>query len=168
MYGRALAAQEILASLGFNSFVPMEMRASSAKSASPKLEPILSNLIFVDAPFEQITQLCKRLDYLYYLTDKTSLNGSPMVVDRQEMQQFIDFVKDRFDQVEYLDSKGLALKEGERVIITEGPFEGKEGTLIKVEGKARKQIVVAIEGLLAVSIKTPKPWSIVQRLPKVK
>ena len=40
----------------------------------------------------------------------------------------------------------------------------KTRTLVKILGEHRKQIIVTIDGLLAVTIKDPKPWIIIEKI----
>ena len=86
-----------------------------------------------------------------------------MIVPTVEMEQFIKFLEGNFEHIDYIDTKGLDIKKGELVKVISGPFKGQEGTFIKITGKRNKQIVVAIDGLLAVAIKTPDPSQIIEK-----
>ncbi len=164
MYGRALMAQSILSALSINSYVPMVVKPTTSREAKPVVAPILSNLIFIETTFSRIKELRATYDFLYYLSDSTSGERVPMIVQRDQMEQFINFVEDRFNAIEYISPTSFDIRKGERVKIIDGAFQGKEGVFVKVAGKQRKQIVVAIDGLLAVSIKSPKPWTIIERI----
>ena len=169
MYGKALKAEQLLNDILIDSFVPMESKIElrKGKKSIIKRVPIISNLVFAYSTFTRIKELCAVHSYLYYRV-QCNASRDPMFVPRDQMQQFIDFVQTDGDEVveklEYINPDSFNLKKGELVRITKGPFVGKTGTLVKVLGEHRKQIVVAIDGLLAVTIKDPKPWTIIEKI----
>ncbi len=75
-----------------------------------------------------------------------------MVVPNEQMERFRTFVEGNLDRIKYVDITDLNLKAGEKVRINSGPFKGKEGLLVKVNGRRSKQVVVSIDGLLAVVV----------------
>ena len=168
MYGRALKAEQILKDMEISSFVPMELRVVTIKGRKPliKLVPIISNLVFADATFTQIKELCTVHNYLYYRVEGSG-RKNPLFVQRDSMNEFIDFIKaggdDVYENLEYINPESFDIKKGELVQISKGPFIGQKGVLVKVVGKHRKQIVVVMGNLLAVTIKSPKPWTIIDR-----
>jgi transcription antitermination factor NusG len=56
------------------------------------------------------------------------------------------------DEAEVLSGEAMHFEVGERVRITDGAFKGCEGRLTKIEGKRSKHFIVAIDGVIAVSI----------------
>lgn len=167
LHGNALNAQSALQGLNIECFVPMEYRPVRVKGLKVReqLQPILINLIFIKSTFEQIKELNERYKYLHFSYTKTGGDGrnKPIVVPPVEMEQFIEFIGGRFEAVEYIDSQSVDIKKGETVEIIDGPFKGKKALFVSVSGKRFKQIVVAIDGIIAVCIKSPKPWSIIKR-----
>jgi hypothetical protein len=84
---------------------------------------------------------------LRYMMDHST--GKPIVVPETEMQHFMT-VAGNYDQgIVYLDPGELGLKIGTRVRITGGPFEGVEGTLVRI--KNNKRVVVEIKGGMIVA-----------------
>ena len=165
MHGNAIAAQRLFSQLSIETFVPMEQRSVTVKGKKviPKLVPIFLNLIFVKSTFARIKEIKSTCTYLYYLTHNVNGKKQQMIVPMVEMEQFVNFVRNNFEHIDYVDTKGLYINKGERVKIISGVFKGKEGTFIKIAGKRSKQIVVAIDGLLAVSIKTKNPRQIIEK-----
>ncbi len=168
-YGNAMNAQALLSSLSICSYVPMEYKSVQVGGKMvQKLKPIMQNLIFVKAPYSTIKEISTDHRYLHFQYTKVGGDNRnrPIIVDSEEMERFIDFVDGRFGEVEYIDTTDFNIKKGERVLVTEGIFSGKEGVLVSVAGRRYKQIVVAIDGVLAIQIKTPKPWTIVRKIEK--
>ena len=166
-FNGALKAQKLFNDLGVDCYVPMEVRDVTVKGMATrrKLMPIFQNIIFADITEAQLREIRAENSYLWCLST-LSLDGrrTLMTVPRKQMQTFIDFVGEHFSEVKYLDVASFDLKKGERVRITEGLFAGKEGTFVKVKGKRSRQIVVAIDGLIAVSIAHKNPAEIVERI----
>ncbi len=165
MHGNAMVAQRLFSQLSIENFVPMEQKSITVKGKKviTKLMPIFLNLIFVKSTLARIKEIKSTCTYLYYITHNVNGTKQPMIVPMVEMEQFVNFVGNNFEHIDYVDTKGLDIKKGERVKIISGIFKGKEGTFIKIAGKRSKQIVVAIDGLLAVSIKTQNPSQIIEK-----
>mgnify|MGYP003304380950 CR=1 FL=1 len=68
------------------------------------------------------------------------------------MQQFITICNEMDDNAEVLAGEEAHFEVGEQVRVTGGAFKGCEGKLVKIEGKRSKRFVVAIEGVIAVSV----------------
>ena len=169
MYGKALKAEQLFKDILLDSFIPMESNTEirKGKKSIIKRVPIISNLVFAYATFTRIKELCAVNSYLYYRV-QCNASRDPMFVPRDQMQKFIDFVQtdgdEGIEKLEYINPDSFNIKKGELVRITKGPFIGKKGTLVKIVGEHRKQIVVAIDGLLAITVKDPKPWTIIEKI----
>ena len=166
IYSRALVAQKMLSDLSIETFIPMERKDIKVKGnkTQTKMVPIIRNLIFVKSTFTRIREIKAVHKYLWYLTYQDEGSAKPMVVPEERMDRFINFVEGNFDQIEYLDHETLNLKRGERVRIISGVFKDKEATFIKIVGKRSKQLVIAIDGILAVVIKTSNPSQIIEKI----
>ena len=75
----------------------------------------------------------------------------PIEVPAEQMEQFIAICNE-VEDAEFLVGEESRFEVGERVRITKGSLIGREGVLLKIEGKRSKRFVVAIEGLIAVSV----------------
>lgn len=146
----------------------MEYRALRTKGLKVinKLQPILQNLIFVKSTYPQLKEIYSSHNYLYFTYTKTGGDNKnrPIIVGNEEMEQFINFIDGHFGEIVYIEPTSFNLAKGERVRIIDGPFSGKEGLFVSVSGKKFKQIVVSIDGVIAVHINTPRPWTIIERL----
>ncbi len=165
MHGKATRAREVFAKEGINVFVPMISVADGCKGR--KLVPIINHLIFADTDTSAIRRIRETNRYIYYRADLTN-NKEPMIVPRDEMEHFIDFIQsgggEGYNEIEYIDVDSFNIREGERVRITDGTFKGKEGVFVKIRGKHLKQIVVAVSGLISIKVNHPNPSRIIERI----
>ena len=118
------------------------------------LVPAISNLIFVRSTQERLSELKRRnevLEPLRYMMDHTAVgeHAIMMVADR-EMENFMRVASRTDDSVMFLDNETVVGKEGKRVEIMGGAFEGVTGVIRRV--KRCKRVVVEIEGVASVAI----------------
>mgnify|MGYP002345074611 CR=1 FL=1 len=128
-------------------FVPMGYKISERNGVKVrKLEPVVHNLIFINASRQLINELKLKFPIRYMMDRGT---GKPIVVPEKEMRHFMA-VATNYDQgIVYLDSDEMKLKVGTKVRITGGPFEGVEGTLVRIRNN--KRVVVEIKGVMIVA-----------------
>lgn len=73
----------------------------------------------------------------------------PIIVPDKAMEDFIHISKVMSDEVLYLQDVTSKLKEGQKVRVTDGPFKGIEGTILRI--KRSRRVVVELPGLLAIA-----------------
>ena len=166
-YSRELKVKAELDRLGIESFVPMTYRivevrnngdTGQRKGESSELRralvPAINNLIFVRLTQERISELKRTnevLEPLRYMMDHTAEEAHVIltVPDRQ-MENFMRVAKVTDDSVMFLDEETVVGKEGKRVKIMGGAFEGVEGVIRRV--KRCKRVVVELDGIASVAI----------------
>lgn len=152
-YGRNLMAQRLLDVAKVESFVPMRKRTVKVgRRIKTDLIPVVRDLIFVLGAREVIQEAKGRIPYLHYITQTSEGRNIPIEVPEEQMQQFIAVCNEADDSAEFHAGEDIDYTVGESVRITGGAFKGCEGRLTKIEGKRTKRFVVAIEGIIAVSI----------------
>ena len=116
--------------------------------------PAINNLIFVRSTQERLSELKQTnevLEPLRYMMDRTaSQEHAIMTVADREMENFMRVASRTDDSVMYLDDDTIVGKEGKRVEIMGGAFEGVTGVIRRV--KRCKRVVVEIEGVASVAI----------------
>ena len=116
--------------------------------------PAINNLIFVRSTQERVSELKQTnevLEPLRYMMDRTaSLEHAIMTVADREMENFMRVASRTDDSVMFLDNETVIGKEGKRVEIMGGAFEGVTGVIRRV--KRCKRVVVEIEGVASVAI----------------
>lgn len=123
--------------------------------------PAINNLIFVRSTQERISGLKASnevLEPLRYMMDHTAEKPHEiMTVPDRKMENFMRVASRTDDSVMFLEEKTIVGKEGKRVKIMGGAFEGVEGVIRRV--KRCKRVVVELEGIASVAIAhVPAGW----------
>ena len=155
-YQREMKVKTELDRLGIESFVPMTYKVVDADTDNPcrKFVPAIRNLIFVRSTQERISHLKSSneiLEPLRYMIDNTAEEAHTiMTIPDKQMQNFMRVASKTDDSVMFLDDESVVGKEGKRVEIIGGAFEGVTGVIRRV--KRCKRVVVEIEGVASVAI----------------
>ena len=152
-YGRNLMAQRALEMDNLESFVPMRKRTVKlGRRIKTDMIPVVRDLIFVLGERDVIQEAKSRIPYLHYITRPAEGKNTPVEVPDEQMQQFIAVCREMDDKVELLSGEEAHFEVGERVEVLNGSFKGRQGLLVKIEGKRSKRFVVAIDGVIAVAV----------------
>ena len=131
-----------------------ESRNDGATELRRELVPAINNLIFVHSTKERISELKvsnELLEPLRYMIDQTAGEAHTiMTVPDKQMENFMRVASVTDDSVMFLDETTIVGKEGNRVEIMGGPFEGVTGVIRRV--KRCKRVVVELEGITCVAI----------------
>ena len=158
-YQREMKVKAELDRLGIENFVPMRYKVVERQNDGDTelrrvLVPAINNLIFVRSTQERLSELKQTnevLEPLRYMMDRTaSLEHAIMTVADREMVNFMRVASRTDDSVMFLDNETVVGKEGKRVEIMGGAFEGVTGVVRRV--KRCKRVVVEIEGVASVAI----------------
>ena len=145
--------------LGIENFVPMRYKVVESQNDGDTelrrvLVPAINNLIFVRSTQERVSELKRRnevLEPLRYMMDHAAASEhSIMTVADRKMENFMRVASRTDDSVMFLDNETVVGKEGKRVEIMGGAFEGVTGVIRRV--KRCKRVVVEIEGVASVAI----------------
>ena len=155
-YQQEMKVKAELDRLGIECFVPMRYKLIDGDMDNPhrELVPAINNLIFVHSTQERISYLKlsnETLEPLRYMIDQTAQQPHTImtVADRQ-MDNFMREASRTDDSVLFLDEETVVGKEGKRVEIMGGAFEGVTGVVRRV--KRCKRVVVELEGIASVAI----------------
>ena len=172
-YQREMKVKAELDRLGIECFVPMRYRIVESRNQGTtelqrgtntnltndtnlrrELVPAINNLIFVRLTQERISELKMSnevLEPLRYMMDRTaSREHVIMTVGDREMENFMRVASRTDDSVMFLDEETVVGKEGKRVEIMGGAFEGVMGVIRRI--KRCKRVVVELEGIASVAI----------------
>ena len=155
-YQREMKVKAELDRLEIENFVPMTYKLIDGDMDNPhrELVPAINNLIFVHSTQERISYLKlsnETLEPLRYMIDQTAQQPHTImtVADRQ-MENFMRVASRTDDSVMFFNEDSVVVKEGKRVMITGGTFEGVTGVIRRV--KRYKRVVVELEGIASVAI----------------
>jgi transcription antitermination factor NusG len=155
-YSRELKVKAELDRLEIENFLPMMYKLVDADTENPHREmvPAINNLIFVRSSKDRISSLKSTnavLQTLRYIMDRTVQQAHTiMTVPDAQMQNFMRVASKTDDSVMFLNDETVVGKEGKRVLITGGVFDGVTGVIRRV--KRCKRVVVEIEGVASVAI----------------
>ena len=146
-----------LKAAGIEYFYPLhyqeKLRRGCEQLTQRILQPILNNFLFVKSSKQQLDPLLKKIKLelglnsgLYY---RDSNSKAIIVVPDKDMQNFISIASVIEENVIYMSSKEVDLKQGTKVRITGGLFEGVEGIFMRIKGDRR--VVVCLPNLLSVA-----------------
>jgi transcription antitermination factor NusG len=156
-YSRELKFQALLQESGYQTFVPMCRRSFEKNGKKEtKLVPAVSNLIFVHSQKVDLDAFMARMGETCparFIWDKST--RKPIIVPDKAMEDFIKISMSYIDDVIYLQEVTAKLREGQRVKVKTGPFEGVEGTVIRV--KRSRRVMVELPGMMAIATTFVKP-----------
>lgn len=153
-YQRELKAKAALDKLGIENFVPMRYQAVRKRTGSMAREllPAIHNLIFVRGSKPCVSQAKKDILWLQWLTRSEDGKNVPVTVPDKDMEQFIAVTNTYNEHLIYIQPDEIDLRKGTPVRILGGPFNGFEGTFIKVKGSRKKRVVVMLKGIVGVAM----------------
>ena len=155
-YSRELKVKAELDRLAIENFLPMTYKLLDADTETPHrdLVPAINNLIFIHSSKDRISSLKSTnavLQPLRYMMDRTAQQPHTiMTVPDAQMQNFMRVASKTDDSVMFLNDETVVGKEGKRVLITGGVFDGVTGVIRRV--KRCKRVVVELEGIATVAI----------------
>ena len=151
-FNRSLKAKEELAMRGIEHFLPMKPAVGVRGGRKiRRMVPAVTNLIFVRTDEQTIQQVKSELKYLQFLCHTEDGHRRRIIVPDAQMDDFIRVADSQADGLVFLHPDEIDLTRGDRVRIHGGPFDGVEGTFIKVQGKRRRMVVVSIPTLTSVA-----------------
>jgi transcription antitermination factor NusG len=156
-YGKVSKISPYLKNAGIEYFYPLhyqEKRKRGCEQLTQRLlQPVLNNFLFVKSSKKHLDPLLNAIKLkleissdLYY---RDSHSKEIIVVPDKDMQNFISVASVTEERVIYMSSKEVDLKQGTRVRIIGGLFEGVEGIFMRIKGDRR--VVVSIPNFLSVA-----------------
>lgn len=158
-FRREIKARAMLEAAGIECFIPMKYMAVTKRDGrkAKELVPAVHNLIFVHARREEIQAVKADIPYLQWLTRPCDGRNIPTVVPDKDMEQFIQVTRDSNEKLVYLRPDEIDLRKGTPIRILGGPFNGIEGTFIKIQGHRNRRVVVMLKGIIGVAMAEVTP-----------
>lgn len=156
-YGRELKLKAFLDGRQIECFIPMMHTMVEKDGVRRKvILPAIRNLCFVRETRCHIdglrVELAGRIA-VHYIWDKAT--REPIVVPDKAMQDFIRISRTMDDDLVYLSDVTPKLREGQRVRVLAGPFQGVEGVVVRLH-KSRR-VMVELPGMMAVATTYIRP-----------
>lgn len=153
-YKNERKAEEYLSGTGgLEHFIPKEqvLRTRHGKKIAC-MAPVIPSLVFVRATRQQLVEFKKNVynDLQFVVWCRDGAQPCLTVPDKQ-MTDFIQVCEQKEHKIAFYKPDEINLSRGMRVRIHGGILDSVEGTFIKIAGKRRRQVVVIIPDMLAVS-----------------
>ena len=142
-YSRELKVQTALQEKGIRTFIPMMWREK-------KLVPAVSGLVFALATREALDLYIRSFGDarpVNYYWERTT--NAPLTVPAKAMEDFITIASTLDEDLIYLTEISEKLREGQTVMVKDGPFKGVEGKIVRI--RKSRRVLVELPGMLAVA-----------------
>ena len=144
--------QDQLREHGIRTFIPMTWHKSDPATGKQQktLVPAITGLVFAQATREALDAYIHSFGDarpVNYYWDRTA--NRPLTVPDKAMEDFIAIASTMDPDLIYLTEISDKLREGQKVIVKEGPFKGVEGKVVRI--RKSRRIMVEIPGMLAVA-----------------
>ena len=167
-YSRELKVQKALDALGVKTFVPMMWKrcpvkpgmtkpgmtkpatTTSAVNSDRKLVPAVGNLCFAystKTALEDFIRGYGEASPVHFYWDRTA--NRPLTVPDKAMNDFITVGSTLDEDIVYVTEISAKLREGQTVMVKEGPFKGVEGKVVRI--RKSRRVLVELPGMLAVA-----------------
>ena len=132
----------------FNRTAPLIAELDSEGTEYFWPREVIPSLLFIHTTQQEITQFGSR-HYERLWVYKMVGTRTPSVIPDREMEVFRFVVTAGRDGLELLGDDKPEYHEGDRVVVTGGPFKGAEGHIKRI--KKDRRLVVTIRGVVAVA-----------------
>ena len=162
-YSRELKVQKALDALGVKTFVPMMWKrcpvkpgmtkpvtTTSAVNSDRKLVPAVGNLCFAYSTRTELEDFIRgygEASPVHFYWDRTA--NRPLTVPDKAMNDFITVASTLDEDIVYVTEISAKLREGQTVMVKEGPFKGVEGKVVRI--RKSRRVLVELPGMLAVA-----------------
>lgn len=144
-------AISVMEKAGLRTYCPMAATDTTIQGKKVIVErPLIPNTVFVYAPFRQLNALKNTHPFITYSYKKVDGKFKILQVPTREMELFIDSSTKMKEDITYFHPDEVELKQGDKVKIVGGLFDGYEGTLLKAKGRAKRMFLINFEMLGAI------------------
>ena len=151
---RELKVRDDARGCGLAAFVPLRYTVKTVRGQKQRaLVPAVPGLIFVKGTLDELKAYVEKAHLPVYLRKSTFSNKEDyLTVPTHAMEEFIAVTESREEHVTYFRPEEISLQAGDRIRIKGGPYDGREGVIMRIKGKRNRQLVVQIPGLLVAAV----------------
>ena len=135
-------------------FVPLRYEVKTVKGHRERtMVPALSGLMFIKGTLEDLKEALKFRKHGLFLRKSTFTNKEEyLTISDHDMQNFIAVTEKAGEKITYYSPDEIQLRPGDKIRVSGGLYDGREGIIMRVKGKRKKQLVVSIPGILIASV----------------
>ena len=139
---------------GLASFVPLKYEVKTLKGQERRLlVPAITQLIFVKGTLDEVQDYIANAHYVVYIQRSTYTNHKKyLTVPTKAMEDFIAVTENTERHVTYFRPDEITLREGDKIRVKGGLYDGREGIIMRIKGKRNKHLVVQIPGILIAAV----------------
>lgn len=120
-----------------------------------RLVPAIPGMVFLKA-YASVDQMKEdfrfRKESIFLRRSTFSNKEDFLTVSDHDMENFIAVSEKAGEHITYYEPGEIQLRPGDRIRVNGGLYDGREGVIMRVKGKRRKQLVVSIPGILIASV----------------
>lgn len=141
---------------GKECFVPLRYELVKVKGKKERqMVPAIPGMVFI----KEFDTLEKMKEYFLHRKERVFLKKSTfsnredyLTVSDHDMENFMAITEKAGERITYYEPGEIQLRPGDRIRVNGGLYDGREGVIMRVKGKRRKQLVVSIPGVLIASV----------------
>ena len=140
---------------GLEAFVPLKYEVQTRRRQKYRaLVPALAGLMFVKGTKDEVKDyVINHAHYPVYMRKSTFANKEEyLTVPTKAMEDFIAVTESHEEHVTYFRPEEITLNPGDKIKIKGGPYDGREGIIMRIKGKRNKHLVVQIPGALIAAV----------------
>lgn len=128
-------------------YVPLKYEVKRVRNRQQEtLMPAISGLIFAHGKEDDLKKyMLTSKDRLFFRNSTFSNHQDRLIISDQAMQQFMAFVAENQQTVNFFSLEEIAWKEGEQVRVTIGS-NVYEGRIVRIKGKRKKMFALEVPG----------------------
>lgn len=152
--GKELKIRDELRREGLECFVPLRYEIQTIQHHRQRtMVPALAGLMFLKGSLPELQEKIRFHRDRLFLRKSTFTNREDyLTVPDPVMQNFIAVTAQAGEKITYYEPSEIQLRPGDMIRINGGLYDGREGVIMRVKGKRRKQFVVSIPGILIASV----------------
>lgn len=149
-----LKIRDELRRASYECYVPLRYAVKTVKGVKKRLMlPAISGLIFIKGSLEDLQEKIKFNKNALYLRKSTFSNKEDyLTIPDAVMQNFIAVASKADENITYFTPDEIKLQPGDKIRVNGGYFDGREGVIMRVKGKRKKQFVVSIPGIVYAAV----------------
>lgn len=138
----------------FNCFVPLRYVVRTRRGVRKReLVPAIPGLIFIQGSEETLKEAISGRKHGLYLRKSTFTNKEEyLTVPDHDMQNFIAVSEQAGEHITYFSAEEIRLRPGDKIRINGGMFDGREGVIMRVKGKRKRQFIVSLPNVVYAAV----------------
>lgn len=149
-----LKIRDELRRASYECYVPLRYAVKTVKGVKKRLMlPAISGLIFIKGNLEDLQEKIRfNKNALYLRKSNFSNKEDYLTISDAEMQNFIAVASKAGENITYFTPDEIKLQPGDKIRVNGGFFDGREGVIMRIKGKRKKQFVVSIHGVVYAAV----------------